>query len=307
MITNTDLVRYEKVFKLEYEKASRELADNTVWNELAALGTEITSDGAEEDYRWLGDLPEFAELVGDIDLDDLGDYTYTIKNKDFGAAVKVRKNELEDDKMDIIRPRISGLPAGERRKWGKLIHDLIVNGHTNKAFDGVAFFSDASGVRLNDNLLAGTISAGTPTLAQVAADIKTVRAAGMKFKNTRGEVVGVVFDNFVVPPDLEILFRQLQTSSADPTTSNSGTANPYRGLIKSVIVDPGLTDTNDFYAFASGYSVGPFVRQKRRAVETVLDSTDINKNGTCFFKADFRGNVGYGLPILAAKVVSSAS
>ena len=305
MISGTDLVRYEKAFRLEYEKAAKELEATTIWDELAALGTVVTSDGAEEDYRWLGDLPEFDELVGDLNLDDLGEYSYTIRNKDFAAAVKIKKNELEDDKMDIILPRVRGLPAGENRKWGKLIHELIINGTTKTAYDGVAFFSDASGARLNDNLLAGTISAATPTLAQVAADVKTVRRAGLKFKNTRGEVIGVVFDTFIVPPELEILFRQLMTSASDPTGSNPGTVNPYKGIIKNVIVDPGLTDTNDFYALASGYSVGAFVRQKRREVETALDTTEINKNGTCFFKADFRGNVGYGLPILAAKVVSA--
>jgi len=307
MISGSDLVRYEKVFRLEYERAAKELENTGAWDDMASLGSVILSDGAEEDYRWLGDTPEFGELIGDINLDDLDDYSYTIKNKDFGAAVKMRKSELEDDKMDIILPRVKGMPAGENRKWGKMIHSLLLNGTTNLAFDGVAFFSDATGARLNDNLLAGTISAATPTLAQVAADIKTARTAGLRFKNTRGEIIGVIFDTFVVPPELEMLFRQLQTSDGDPTGSNPGTSNPYKGIIKKIIVDPALTDTNDFYCLSTGYSVGPFVRQKRRGVETVLDVTELNKNNTCYFKADFRGNAGYGLPILAAKVVSGVS
>ena len=76
---------------------------------------------------------------------------------------------------------------------------------------------------------------------------------------------------------------------------------------KRVIVDPGLTDANDFYALATKYSVGPFVKQKRKAVETFLDDKNVNINRKLIFGASFRGNVGYGLPILAAKVVSAVS
>jgi phage major head subunit gpT-like protein len=307
MIRDMDIVRYQNVFRLEYEKASQQIADTNLWAALATLGTEIPSTGESEDYRWLADTPEFDEWVGDINMDDLGEYEFNIKNKDFSAAVKIYRNEIEDDKLDIIMPRVRGMPAGEGRKWGKLIHSLLTGGTTALAFDGVAFFSDASGNRLNDNLLAGTISAATPTLAQVEADIDTVRNAMAAFKNSRSEIVGIVPDTFVVPAKLEKFFRQLQTSAADPSAGNSGVSNPYSGFIKRIVVDPGLTDANDFYALCTTYSVGPFVRQKRQAVETVLDASHVNINKTLFFQANFRGNAGYGLPILAAKVVSSVT
>ncbi len=307
MVKALDLVRYQHLFRLEYERAQQELNDTTAWDPLAGLGTLILSDGEEEDYRWLQENPEFDEWIGDRNLSDLKDYKFTIRNADFAAAVKIFKNEIEDDKMNLILPRIRGLPAGERRKWGKLIHTLMLAGTTGLAFDGIAYFSDASGDRVNDNLLASVIGAAAPTIAEVAAAVKTVRVAMLGFKNSRGEVIGVVPDTWVVPANLEFLFRQLQTSETDPTGSNPQTKNPYKGLIQTVMVDPGLTDANDFYAYATRYSVGPFVRQKRRDVETVLDDTFINVNKTLFFGADFRGNVGYGLPILGVKVVSATA
>jgi len=305
MVKATELVRMEKLFRTEYNDAVAQIANTTAWDDLADLGTEISSSGAEEDYRWLGDTPEFQEWLGDRNLDDLAEYEFTLKNKDFSAAVKIFKNEIEDDKMNLILPRIRSMAAGEKRKWGKLIHDLIVNGTSYTAFDGVAFFANAGGARLNDNLLAGTISAASPTLAQVAADVRTVRTAMMKFVNSRSEIVRIMPDTFVVPPELEMLFLQLVQSGADPQLTNAGTTNPFRGWIKKIVVDPALTDANDFYALATGYSVGPFVRQRRQAVELVFDTTQLNVNKTAFFGADFRGNVGYGLPMLAAKVVSS--
>ena len=175
------------------------------------------------------------------------------------------------------------------------------------AFDGIAFFSDVSGVRINDNLLAGTISAGTPTLAQIAADIRTCRNSMLGFKDSRGEIIGIMPDTFVVPPNLEMGFMQLMTSNSDPSLTNSGTVNPFKNWVKRIVVDPGLTDLNDFYALSTSYSVGPFVRQQRSGVETFLDETGRNVNGRLIFGAKFRGNVGYGLPILAAKVVSAVA
>jgi len=307
MVKGTDLVRYQHLFRLEYNRALGEIDATNAWNPLGELGTEIPSDGAEEDYRWLQENPEFQEWIGDRDLADLKDYKYTLRNKDFSASVKIFENELADDKMGVVLPRVRGMAGGEMRKWGKLIDDLIRNGTSNLAYDGIAFFSDVSGDRNNDNLLASVISLGTPTVAQIATALRDTRVAGLGFKNSRGEIVGIVFDTFVVPPNLEMGFLQLVMSSSDPLLTNAGTSNPYRTWVKRIIVDPGLTDGNDFYALSTGYSIGPFVRQKRQGIELVLDDTFVNVNKTLFFGADFRGNAGYGLPILAAKVVSGTA
>jgi phage major head subunit gpT-like protein len=307
MVKGTDLVRYQHLFRLEYNRALGELDATTAWDAMNEIAMEVTSDGSEEDYRWLQENPEFQEWVGDRDLGDLKDYKFTIRNIDFQAAVKIFKNEIEDDKMNLVLPRVRGMANGERRKWGKLIHTIMLAGTTGLAYDAVAYFSDVSGDRNNDNLLASVISLGTPTLAQIAVALRDTRVAMLGFKNSRGEIIGVVPDTFVVPPNLEMGFLQLMTSNSDPSLTNAGTVNPYKSWVKRVIVDPGLSDGNDFYAFATKFSVGPFVKQKRQEVETVLDDTFINVNKSLFFGADFRGNVGYGLPILAAKVVSGTA
>ena len=305
MLNRSDIVTAEKVFRTEYNRAVAEYEATSAWDQMATIGTEIPSTGAEEDYRWLQEMPEFEEWLGDLNSKDLEDYSYTIRNKEFAASVAIHVNELEDDKYDIIMPRIASMAGKERGYWGKLLHTILLAGTTNLAYDGIAFFSNASGVRINDNLLAGTISAATPTVAQAAADVNTARKSMMAFTNSRGEILGIVPDTFVIPPNLELVFLSLMNSTADPTTSNSGTKNPYSSMIQRLIVDPGLTDANDFYCLATRYSVGPFVKQKRKDVETFLDDSQKYVNRKLKFGATFRGNVGYGLPILAAKVVSA--
>jgi len=306
MVKGSDLVRYEALFRKEYAMAAAAIDRTNLWALLATIGTPLPSTGVGNDYRWFGSLPEFEEWVGDRNLSDLSEYNYTILNKDFQAAVRIDKNDLNDDSLGMIMTRIRDLPTGVERKWGKLMHELLINGTTNKAFDGVAFFSDVSGVRLNDNLLAGTISAGTPTIGQVEADIDTVRTAMAAFKNENGEPLGIMPDVYIVHPKLERFFKMVFESTSAVSGSNSGVANWANGMGR-VIVDPALTDVNDFYALCTSYSVGPFVKQNRQNVETVLDDTQVNINKAYFFGADFRGNAGYAFPILAAKVVSAVA
>lgn len=307
MVRGMSIVALESLFRREYHNAMGEYSNTNAWDAVGSLASEIPSLGPSETYRMLQELPEFQQWIGDLKKDDLAEYSYVLENQDFAAAVDVHKNEIDDDRDGIILSRIRGMAGGETRKWGKLVDAAIKLGTTALGLDSIAFYSDATGARLNDNLLAGTISAGTPTLAQIAADLRTVRNAGLGFKDTRGEIVGIMFDTFVVPPNLEMGFMQLLNSNSDPSLTNAGTVNPYKAWVKRVIVDPGLTDLNDFYAFATTYSVGGIIKQRRQSVETWLDASQLRVNKKLTFGGDFRGAVGYGLPILSAKVVSATS
>jgi len=306
MLTATQIVAAQKVMQTIFNQAMAEMAGANPYVALAQLASEIISGGAEEDYRWLGAMPLFTEWFGDLTVDDLAEYEYTLKNRHFAAAVGIDRDEIEDDKWNLIKPRIQALAVRAQQHRGKLIEDLILNGTTYLAFDGIAFFSDiVAGTRLNDNLLAGTISAGTPTIAQVEADLDTVRQAMMQFVDDKGEVIGITPTIFAVHPMLERLFRTVMRSSADPGINNAGAYNPFAEWIKGVVVLPSASDVNDFYAFCIDYPVKPYVWQMRKGVETELVEQKLNRKQ--IFKGDYRANAGLTMPVLAAKVVSAAA
>jgi len=305
MLNASQIVSAQKVMQTIFNQAMAEMVGSNAYAALAQLATEIISTGAEEDYSWLGAMPLFEEWFGDLTVEDLAEYEYTLKNRHFAAAVGVDRDEIEDDKWNLIKPRIQGLAVRALQHRGKLIEDLILNGTTYLAFDGIAFFSDVSAPRVNDNLLAGTISAATPTIAQVEADLDTVRQAMMQFVDDKGEVIGLAPTVFAVHPLLERLFRTVMRSSADPDTSNAGAYNPFAEWIKGVVVLPSASDVNDFYAFSVDYPVKPYVWQTRQGVETELVEQKLNRKQ--IFKGDYRANAGLTLPVLAAKVVSSVS
>lgn len=306
-MTVNNLTRYETGFNKAFAEASRELNRSTLWSQLALVGSRIPTAKGVEDYRWLGALPQFSRWVGERKIDTLKDYHYFLENHVFQAAVQIDSDDLADDTFNLYRDQVAALPLGVENQWGELVDELLKNGTSAKAFDGVAFFASASGERKFTNLLTGTISAGSPTLDQVKADVSKVRSAMAQFKDANGKALGIVPDTFVVHPDLEILFKQLFRSTADVSSNkNAGVFNPFEGMGR-VVVDPGLSDVNDFYALSTaGWAVGPLIRQEREAVRTELFD-DHFTNRRFIFGAEFRGNAGYGFPQLAAKVVSSVA
>jgi phage major head subunit gpT-like protein len=303
MLTSSQIVTAQKIMQTIFNEAIAAMAAADPWAALANLASELESKGAEEDYRWLGAMPIFQEWFGDLTSEDLAEYSYTLRNKDFAAGVGVDRNEIRDDKWNLITPRIQALALRAKQHRGKLIEDLILNGTTYKAFDGIAFFSDATGVRINDNLLAGTISAATPTIAQVEADLDLVRYSMMQFKDDKGEIIGATPSVYAVHPKLERLFRTVMRSSADPALSNAGAYNPFAEYMKGVIPLPSASDVNDFYAFCVDYPIKPYVWQNREAVATELVEQKLNKKQ--IFKAEYSGCAGLTIPVLAAKVVSA--
>lgn len=307
MVRGMSIVSMQALFRREFDRAVAAYSNTNAWDALADVGTMIPSTGPSEDYRWLQETPEFDLWHGDLKADDLKDYKFTITNEPFVAAIGIHKDEIADDKDDLILSRVRGMAGNDKRKWGKLFHNLLVNGTTLTAFDSVAFFSDASGDRLNDNLLAGTISAASPTVAQVLADVDTVVQAMGGFVNSRNEVVGIIPDTFIVSLKVASVFRRALLSQTDASNANSAVNNPFQGMNFRIVVDPSLSDANDFYALATRYPVGPLVKQLRENVSTFLDDTKKYQNGRLTFGAEFRGNAGYGLPIMACKVVSSVA
>jgi phage major head subunit gpT-like protein len=176
--------------------------------------------------------------------------------------------------------------------------NLLINGDSATAYDGSAFFANRS---VNDNLLAGN---GT-TLANLDTDLNAALVAMAKFKDDQGEPLNIRGNLIVCPVALENTFRRLVESRADPTaTGGVDTLNPYAGRLQ-VISDPRLDadDVNDWYLLATNEIVKPLVYSKRQEGQTRMEKKNLTK--TWVWSADYRGNGGYGLPVLATKTVNT--
>lgn len=260
----------------------------------------IDSNSAYEKMGWIGAMPGVQEWIGELSAKDFEQYDYAIKNKDWAAAVPVSENDIDDDQIGVLKLVPSLLVKRIMAHPEKLLISLLTGGTSGLAYDGVAFFSDVSGKRTIDNLLAGT---GT-TLAQLEADLNTAQIKMASFPDDQGEALNIVGDMIVCPKALENKFRRLVSSQTDPTASVQGTFNPYAGKF-TVVADSRLdaVDATDWYLLASGEIFQPLVLSMRKDAESRLEKVPRTKMWN--FSADYRGNVGYGLPHLAVKTVNA--
>ena len=307
-VTRSEYVWLEQGIKPVFDKALEGARKSEQFGPIEQIITRVPSNAASEKYGWLGDVPQVAEWIGDKKLAGLKDYDYTIRNKDYYTGFSVDRNEIDDDQVGIIKPRID-LLALTVASWPlELIISLITGGTTNLGYDGVAFFGNThavgdDGANNNDNLLTGT----GYTAALLAADWATCRKTMASFRWDSGRYIRCVPDTIVCPTALETLFLQLKESTSDPSSSNSGVANPAGKQIKNVIALPELNDATDWYALCTSLPLKPFILQERKAPTPVMDETRVKQSRKIDFSCEMRGNAGYGLYQLALKVVNTGS
>lgn len=264
---------------------------------MARLYTEVPSNGAYNDYSWLGDVPGVRKWIGDKALSGLKDFNYQIQNEDWYDGFSIDRNELEDEQISAINPRIDMLAMSVANWPHELVIELIEDGTTGLAYDGAAFFSNRS---TNDNLLSGT---GT-TLAQIKADIQTARATMMRFTSDTGRIMGLMMDTILCPPELQSTFLEAVNAPTIQDASQNLTFNAVSQYGLSVIPMPELADTADWYGFATSAPLRPFFFQRRSDIRTVLDDTQVARNRKLEYSAELRGNAGYGFYQMAVKVVN---
>ena len=265
--------------------------------------TRVPSTGKSETYGWIGQVPTLREWLGEKHLKSLEDHEYTITNKKWEATLEVDEDEIEDDQIGIIKPRIQDLALRARQFPSRLVSDLVINGTTGLAYDGSAFFADRS---TNDNLLAGS----GVTEANLLTDLATARGTMMKFVDDEGEVMEIEGDTIICPPELEVTFKRIANSmSFVGGSAQTPEKNIWQSILKNVIVDPRLSDANDWYFAAMSYPLKPFIYQDRKKPRlTALDKPDSEirfMRGKFVYSAEMRGNAGYGYYQMCVKFVNT--
>jgi phage major head subunit gpT-like protein len=264
------------------------------------LATEIPSTSAYEKLGWLGAVPGVQEWLGELQAKELEDYDYTVRNRDWAAAVPVNENDLDDDQTGVISRIPDYLVQRIAEHPEELLISLLTGGLSGLAYDGIAFFSNATGARVNDNLLGGT----GITLAQLEADLNAAQVAMASFKDDQGKILNIKPNTIICPVALKNLFGRLVNSQTDPTAVAQGTFNPYGGQFQ-IFADARLdaVDSNNWYLAASNEIVKPFIFSKRQAGKVMWEKK--NNTKTWIASANYRGNGAYGLPQLCALVVNT--
>ena len=287
----------------------RAIIDGTPINEeVLRLATPVQANNGSRIFAWLNEVPGVEEWLGTKVYGDLKESNYMLRNRYYYNALTLHKKEIRHNGLIDVPMLLRSMLELHRDHKKELIMEAITAGTTNLAFDGLPFFDDIGGVRVNDNLLAGT----GVTLAALKLDVATARTAMMKFKTAKGRYLRLMPDTIVCPVALEGVFRELMEATNDTAAGDKGVPNIVGKYIKNIISDPVLDadDANDWYFMCTTKTLKPFIVQTEdmsngQEYESVLDDTKYAGDGILGYSIESGKVVGYGFPECAIKVVNT--
>lgn len=287
-------------YRVIWEEAFLAAASN---NPYTRYCFEIPSNTDAESYNWLGTVPKMREWVDVRAPQGLNVFTYGLKNKHYEVTIEVDRDAIEDDKYNMIAPRIAQLgQEAARFPTEQAITTLVAAG---TGYDGVAFFATthnegSTGNQANTNTGTGV------TLATVRADFLAARTAMRRTKDDFGRPMNLRPDLVLIPPDLQDVFEQLINTNLIANNS-VGMSNNLFGAA-DIMVESLLTDVSDWFLMDTKEIIKPLIFQNRKLPEfvAVTDVSDSNVFRTKQFQygVDSRFNVGYGLWQLAQRVTN---
>jgi len=309
-IVNSDFLAGVRTgFRSLFQNAFDAAAKLTVWRDLAMT---IQSTGQIESYDWLGTVPVMVDVThGDIQIEGLGNYSQSIENLTYKAAIEVARAAMEDDKLNLINPRVQQLGQEASRHPGQLIFALFED--NGNAFDATAFFADTRVIGRSaniDNIVAGAYGDGT--VAEFLAGLAAGRTSMRLFQDDQGRPMNITPNIIVVPPSLEqtayqALSQTTQGASTVPVPASEDGA--FRIANYLLLVNPYLTDTVDWYMFHTTAATKPFIYQERVAPSLEGLTTPETESGIVrdrfLYSVRARYAVGYGDPRYAVKMLDA--
>jgi len=276
---------FKALYKDTYEKTQVD------WPKIAM---QVPSATSQNDYSWLGEVPGMKEWVDERTIEDLKAWDYTIKNKDWESTIGVDRNTIEDDQLGIINPRIQGLADAARTHPDQLVFQLLDTGFDEVCFDGQYFFDT------DHPLEDGSTQSNKITTAFGETGFQEALVLIRKMKGWTGRALNINGPfTLVVSPQDEVEALKLATNSK----LANGEDNPYKALIKEVIVRADITDGR-WFLLCTNKPIKPLILQMRKQPEFVAQD-DPTKSETVFMRKKFlygvdaRYNVGFGLYQLA--------
>lgn len=258
-------------------------------NNYEKIATTVPSTTAETSYKWLGQMPQMREWIGEREIQKLSAYGYTITNKKFEMTVSVPRDDIEDDQYGVYTPLFSNMGEAAAQHPDTLCFDALKAGFTEKCYDGKAFFAanHASGE-------GGKTAASNLSHEKLDADsYEAARTAMMSLTGDKGKSLNLVPNLLVVSPANEKAARLIL--KADQI---SGTTNVLKDTAE-LLVATELSDKPDmWFLLCTNRFLKPVIFQKRKAIKltslTKDDDQNVFMHDEFVWGADGRSNAGYG-------------
>ncbi len=285
MIVNQQNLRGLNV---SYSSAYNKAFEGTPHN-YEKIATTVPSTTAETNYKWLGQMPQMKEWIGEREIQSLSAYDYSIKNKKFEMTVSVPKDDIEDDQYGVFTPLFSNMGEAAAQHPDTLVFDAMKDGFTKLCYDGKAFFATD-----HKSGKGGETTASNLSHAKLSREAYMIaRTAIMSLTGDKGKSLNLVPNLLVVSPSNEEEARLiLKADQID------GTTNVLKDTA-DILVATELADKPDaWFLLCTNKFLKPFIFQKRKDIKLVSLTKDTDENvfmtDEFVWGADGRSNAGYG-------------
>lgn len=140
--------------------------DSQAASQHARVATPVPSTTKENDYGWLGKVPNVREWVGDRVVQSITQSGYTVRNKSYELTIGVSKDDIEDDNLGIYTPLFTELGSASGSHYDQLVFNLLKAGFSTPCYDKQFFFdTDHPVLDANGNVISVANTdggAGTP-------------------------------------------------------------------------------------------------------------------------------------------------
>lgn len=135
LLNSTNLTTLYRGFKASFQQGLGQAP-----SQYERIVTQVPSTTREEEYGWLGKLPNFREWVGDRVVQNLKAHSYKIRNRSFEMTIGVDRDDIDDDRYGIYGPMFQEMGYATGAHPNQLVFGLLADGFTTPCYDGQYFF-----------------------------------------------------------------------------------------------------------------------------------------------------------------------
>ncbi|OYV99481.1 MAG: hypothetical protein B7Z62_00325 [Deltaproteobacteria bacterium 37-65-8] len=254
-----------KGLKAVFMRAYKLYSEASIVNRICTMSPSASDS---EDYSWMGAVPKIREYLGERQVKDLANFNYNIRNKTWENTLGVRRSDVEDGKLGMVKLRIEQMAQEAARHKEEAVMTYLTNalGSETAAYychDGGPFFygshpspSDGSGVQ--DNKEASALAIATLWVA-----ITRMRS----FKDDTGRVLGMAPDLLLVEPCLEQTALELLAVITASAQSAALAKLSIDVEVSSYLYSTGTVANGNWFLCDTKGLVKPVILQDRCAVE----------------------------------------
>lgn len=205
---------------------------------------------------------------GELEFSQLFTQTYT--HVEYPVKFTIQKKLLLNDQYGQVGKVLQRVGLSAANKMENDAVRLLNNAFATDTWSDGQFLCDA------DHPVGGTTHSNRGTTPLSESAVSATRVLMMRFPDDKGNLLGIMPDEIIVPPELEDAALKIAKSLLNPDTANNA-INPQEGRF-NVIVVPRLSDTNNWFLSSSAMRKQAANWYNREAFQIMLlseDTTDV--------------------------------